>query len=241
MSENVNPNPAGAGENIETNNNDTSGKQVVPVATLVEERKKYKALVASLEKDAELARKIAKASNVDTDGLNAQFEAMQAKRNGTSQRATNVPASQIPQLSEMEKKIQQMQDTLDNNSRQNQLESAKGSGVLEITPDMEEDIMSFAKETGLSVKQAMYAKYGDAIVQNAQSASADGKRIAGAEKAFAGSLSGGGNTVPTGKLTLDPLQAEGANRAGIDDQEMRILMSGDSDAIQKFYSEMNKK
>lgn len=218
-------------ENIEKRISDGTEARTVPLASMIAERKKFQKQIDELKDKAGLTDDLAEMSHTDTAGLKKRI--IEMKKNPQY----NQPYQQQTQYSntsELEEKLKRLTDSFELSEQRKELEAFSKTGLLELTSEMEDDVLAYAKEKKMTVQKAIFAQYGETIIDvKAKTLEHDAKSN-GAAKVFSSATSGG--SIPgSGKVELTALQSEYADRVGMSKEKYAILQSGDADAIAQLY------
>jgi hypothetical protein len=220
----------------EVNGNEQAdnGEHKVPVSALVAERKKYQQKIEELERfneslksKAEIADELTSLSNKDINQIKAELAGMKNKQ--TYQQPT-----QNLKPSYDDSKVKALEERLENEIMEREFERFSKASPIEMTQDMKDDIISFARKTNMSIKESAFARYGEYMIEQKAKTEERNDKLGNASRSM---ISASGGSIPSGANTLPNDLKSLAQEVGLnmDSNRLAILASGDISAMKELY------
>jgi len=230
-------------KNIDNKIGDAPEKEThnVPLPELLKERKerqKWQKMYEDAQVKVQIADRLSKLSNgADTTTLQRQLDDLESKRAGTPTQPQYQQYTQPnTQPNTYDKEIREIKEQLADQKLETEFEKISNSGLLDVDNDIKEDVMTYAKEKGLSIKEAMFARYGETIINNRRKSETSKAKIEAAEKVLStNSSSADIFSKMTERVELTAFELEAAKMMGQTPEEFALYASDDREAHAKYH------
>ncbi|HYD91737.1 MAG TPA: hypothetical protein VEA37_09660 [Flavobacterium sp.] len=195
----------------------------VPLKALQAERRKWQEKMRQIEQKAQLADRFASLTGVDAENMNQYLDHLEVN----NQVENGVPEHVAQALVQQQRQIQTMWTQLNQQNRDNEVNTLKADPFYADIEDFREEIENYANHTGISMKQAYMAVRGEQRVaeyaREVEQRTLLNKAKKQAQKVDT-SISGDNTPAPKVKLTTDQMAI--AKMAGMTPQEYYKYLKG---------------